>query len=99
MAEILTNGRVLLGVGRGYYTREVEIFGSPTLEEAVARGSWLCGPSEMIVQHLKSVKEQYPAVELINLGSVMGMPMEVFKDQLDKFANGVMRGLPEAAAG
>ena len=29
MADILTGGRVVFGVGRGYHTREVETFGSP----------------------------------------------------------------------
>ncbi len=31
-ADILTNGRVVFGVGRGYHTREVETFGSPMLD-------------------------------------------------------------------
>src|SRR6267143_1525328 len=29
MADILTGGRVIFGVGRGYHTREVETFGNP----------------------------------------------------------------------
>ena len=29
MVDILTGGRVILGVGRGYHTREVETFGAP----------------------------------------------------------------------
>ena len=32
MADILTKGRVIFGVGRGYHTREVETFGSPVLD-------------------------------------------------------------------
>ena len=31
-ADILTQGRVIFGVGRGYHTREVETFGSPMLD-------------------------------------------------------------------
>jgi alkanesulfonate monooxygenase SsuD/methylene tetrahydromethanopterin reductase-like flavin-dependent oxidoreductase (luciferase family) len=31
MADILTHGRVIFGVGRGYHTREVETFGAPML--------------------------------------------------------------------
>ena len=31
-ADILTGGRVIFGVGRGYHTREVETFGSPLLD-------------------------------------------------------------------
>lgn len=32
MADILTGGRVVFGVGRGYHTREVETFGVPMLD-------------------------------------------------------------------
>lgn len=32
MADILTNGRVIFGIGRGYHTREVETFGAPMLD-------------------------------------------------------------------
>jgi len=31
-ADILTNGRTVFGVGRGYHTREVESFGAPMLD-------------------------------------------------------------------
>ena len=33
MADILSNGRVVFGVGRGYHTREVETFGAPLLDQ------------------------------------------------------------------
>ncbi|HET9492201.1 MAG TPA: LLM class flavin-dependent oxidoreductase [Methylomirabilota bacterium] len=32
MADIMTDGRVIFGVGRGYHTREVETFGAPMLD-------------------------------------------------------------------
>ncbi len=32
MADIVTDGRMLMGVGRGYHTREVETFGAPLLD-------------------------------------------------------------------
>ena len=32
MADILTNGRVIFGVGRGYHTREVESLGGPMVD-------------------------------------------------------------------
>ena len=31
-ADILTQGRTIFGVGRGYHTREVEVFGNPMLD-------------------------------------------------------------------
>ena len=36
-ADVLTEGRVVFGVGRGYHTREVETFGSPLLDQAENR--------------------------------------------------------------
>src|SRR6266436_4824218 len=37
MADILTGGRVIFGIGRGYHTREVETFGSPLMDQAANR--------------------------------------------------------------
>jgi alkanesulfonate monooxygenase SsuD/methylene tetrahydromethanopterin reductase-like flavin-dependent oxidoreductase (luciferase family) len=37
MADILSNGRVIFGLGRGYHTREVEAFGSPLIDQAANR--------------------------------------------------------------
>jgi alkanesulfonate monooxygenase SsuD/methylene tetrahydromethanopterin reductase-like flavin-dependent oxidoreductase (luciferase family) len=37
VADILTNGRITFGVGRGYHTREVETFGSPLLDQEANR--------------------------------------------------------------
>jgi alkanesulfonate monooxygenase SsuD/methylene tetrahydromethanopterin reductase-like flavin-dependent oxidoreductase (luciferase family) len=34
MADIVTDGRVIMGVGRGYHTREVESFGAPLSDQA-----------------------------------------------------------------
>ena len=36
-ADILTGGRVVFGVGRGYHTREVESFGNPLLDQDANR--------------------------------------------------------------
>ena len=36
-ADILTGGRVVFGVGRGYHTREVETFGNPMLDQPANR--------------------------------------------------------------
>jgi alkanesulfonate monooxygenase SsuD/methylene tetrahydromethanopterin reductase-like flavin-dependent oxidoreductase (luciferase family) len=37
MADILSGGRVVFGLGRGYHTREVETFGSPLLDQNANR--------------------------------------------------------------
>ena len=36
-ADVLTGGRVVFGVGRGYHTREIETFGSPLLDQSANR--------------------------------------------------------------
>jgi len=36
-ADILTKGRVVFGVGRGYHTREVEVFGAPMQDQNANR--------------------------------------------------------------
>ena len=36
-ADILSGGRIIFGVGRGYHTREVEVFGSPLLDQQANR--------------------------------------------------------------
>ena len=46
MADIVTDGRIIMGVGRGYHTREVETFGAPLLDadanRAYFRNSFNC---------------------------------------------------------
>ena len=37
MADILSGGRVIFGIGRGYHTREVETFGAPLIDQAANR--------------------------------------------------------------
>src|SRR2546428_2984921 len=37
VADILTGGRTVFGVGRGYHTREVETFGAPLLDQPANR--------------------------------------------------------------
>jgi alkanesulfonate monooxygenase SsuD/methylene tetrahydromethanopterin reductase-like flavin-dependent oxidoreductase (luciferase family) len=37
MADIVTGGRIIMGIGRGYHTREVETFGAPLLDAAANR--------------------------------------------------------------
>jgi alkanesulfonate monooxygenase SsuD/methylene tetrahydromethanopterin reductase-like flavin-dependent oxidoreductase (luciferase family) len=36
-ADIVTGGRVIMGIGRGYHTREVETFGAPLVDQAANR--------------------------------------------------------------
>ena len=54
MADILTKGRVVFGVGRGYHTREVETFGAPMLDAEANRDLF----EEQIEIILKSFDEE-----------------------------------------
>ena len=64
--------------------------GLPTLEEAVAGGSWLCGPPESIIEKIQDIQERYPGLEAINVGSVVGTPQNVILEQLEWFGTEVM---------
>lgn len=64
--------------------------GLPTLEQAVEAGSWLCGPPELIIEKIQALQERYPALDQINVGSVIGTPQSVILEQLEIFAQEVM---------
>ena len=53
VADILTGGRVIMGVGRGYHTREVETFGSPLLDQDANRDLF----EEQVEILLKALRE------------------------------------------
>src|SRR5712691_6745399 len=54
VADILTGGRVVFGVGRGYHTREVETFGNPMLDAEANRELF----EEQVEIILKSFREE-----------------------------------------
>lgn len=64
--------------------------GLPTLEQAVEDGSWLCGPPEVVIEHIQQVQERYPGLKEINVGSVIGTPQKVILEQLEWFGKEVM---------
>ena len=53
-ADILTKGRLVFGVGRGYHTREVETFGSPMLDADANRELF----EEQVEVILKAFREE-----------------------------------------
>ena len=53
-ADILTRGRLVFGVGRGYHTREVETFGNPMLDAEANRELF----EEQVEIILKSFREE-----------------------------------------
>jgi len=48
MADIVTDGRIIMGVGRGYHTREVETFGGPLIDAEKNR-AWFEEALELLV--------------------------------------------------
>ena len=41
--------------------------GLPTLEEAVKKGAFLCGPPELIIEQLMRLEERYPGLDRISV--------------------------------
>jgi len=62
----------------------------PTLGEAVKAGAWLCGPPELIAEKLMEVQNKYPALDVVNVGQVVGTPQRVIVEQLERFGKEVM---------
>jgi alkanesulfonate monooxygenase SsuD/methylene tetrahydromethanopterin reductase-like flavin-dependent oxidoreductase (luciferase family) len=70
----------------------------PTLRDAVKAGGWLCGPPELIVERLQEVQAKYPALEVVNVGQVVGTPQQVIVEQLERFGKEVMPAFTKTAA-
>jgi alkanesulfonate monooxygenase SsuD/methylene tetrahydromethanopterin reductase-like flavin-dependent oxidoreductase (luciferase family) len=64
--------------------------GLPTLEEAVQKGAFLCGPPELIIEQLLRLEERYPGLERVGVSQPIGTPQAVILEQLEWFAAEVM---------
>ena len=64
--------------------------GLPDIQRAVARGGFLCGPPELIVEQLKELEANYPGLDRVSVGQPMGCPQSVILEQLEWFAQDVM---------
>lgn len=65
--------------------------GLPTMEDAVAAGSWLCGTSEQITEKIMDIQDRYPGLEYMHVGcGRQGTPLEVMIEQLERFGKEVM---------
>ena len=62
----------------------------PKIEDDAARGGWLCGPPDFIIEQLMKVQEMYPGLEHVNVGSAIGTPHSVVMEQLEMFGKEVM---------
>ena len=69
MADIVTDGRVIMGVGRGYHTREVETFGSPLLDQNANR--------EMFEEGVEILFKAFEGKPFSHKGKYYAIPPEV----------------------
>ncbi len=56
--------------------------GLPTIADAVAAGSWLVGPPELIVERLMEIQKRLPGLQAVNLGPVVSTSKSVTLEQL-----------------
>jgi len=69
MADILTGGRVIFGVARGYHTREVESFGSPLIDQDANR--------EMFEEGVEIIFKAFEGKPFSHKGRFYTIPPEV----------------------
>ena len=70
--------------------RRAPTAGLPTIERAVERQGFLCGPPELIVEQLKELEEQYPGLDRVGMSHPVGTPENVILEQLEWLARDVM---------
>ena len=65
--------------------------GIPTIEDAVASGSWICGPPDQVTEKIMVIQDKYPGLEELNVGcTVMGMAQTELLEQIEWFGKEVM---------
>ena len=64
--------------------------GLPSIEDAVESQAFLAGPPDRIIEQLKAVEAEYPALERIGMSHPMGTPQNVITEQLEWFGKEVM---------
>jgi alkanesulfonate monooxygenase SsuD/methylene tetrahydromethanopterin reductase-like flavin-dependent oxidoreductase (luciferase family) len=69
MADILSGGRVVFGLGRGYHTREVETFGSPLIDQAANR--------ELFEEQVDIIFQAFNEEQFSHKGKHYTLPAEV----------------------
>jgi alkanesulfonate monooxygenase SsuD/methylene tetrahydromethanopterin reductase-like flavin-dependent oxidoreductase (luciferase family) len=69
VVDVLTNGRVIFGMGRGYHTREVESFGAPMLENEANR--------ELFEEQFEVLLQAFNEESFSHLGKHYTLPPDV----------------------
>jgi alkanesulfonate monooxygenase SsuD/methylene tetrahydromethanopterin reductase-like flavin-dependent oxidoreductase (luciferase family) len=70
--------------------RRAPFAGLPRLDEAVAKGAFLCGPPELIIEQLTRLEERYPGLERVSVSHPVSTPQAVMLEQWEWFAADVM---------
>ena len=70
--------------------RRAPYAGLPSMEEAVKKGAYLCGPPAQIIEALMRVEQEYPGLDRISVSHPMGAPESLMLEQLEWFAAEVM---------
>ena len=73
--------------------------GMPTIDDAVAAGSWLVGPPEALIDAIGRVQETYPGLEEVMVAQPVGARPETIREQLQRFAEEVMPHFASASNG
>ena len=69
MVDILTEGRVVFGVGRGYHTREVESFGAPMMDSDANR--------ELFEEQFEIIMKAFRSESFSHQGKHYSIPPEI----------------------
>ncbi len=70
--------------------RRAPTAGLPTIQGAVETRAFLAGPPDRIIEQLKAVEKEYPALERIGVSHPVGTPQSVITEQLEWFGKEVM---------
>ena len=64
--------------------------GLPTIERAVERQGFLCGPPELIIEQLQELEAAYPGLDRVGMSHPVGTPQQVIVEQLEWLSQAVM---------
>lgn len=62
----------------------------PTIDDAIAAGSWLVGPPECLIDAIGRVQETYPGLEEVMVAQPVGARPGTITEQMQRFAEEVM---------
>jgi hypothetical protein len=65
----------------------------PTIEDAVKAGGFLASRPADIIKALKAVEKRYPGLDRVICATPLGTPLDVQREDLDRFTKGVIPAL------